>query len=198
MLELQERYPSTLFAAVRFGNVLGSSGSVIPVFQRQLQLGRPLTVTHPDATRYFMTIPEAVQLILQASLLPEMRGNVAMLEMGEPVRIGELAQNLLRLSGAPAGNAGIVYTGLRPGERLHEERMGPDEQEVATSNAKVRVLRATTNGHRPVLESLRQWEEAFALGRTEELVAAMAAFCPTLADAPARRISDPRLQSVAD
>jgi FlaA1/EpsC-like NDP-sugar epimerase len=143
VLELQAEYPQTTFAAVRFGNVLGSAGSVIPIFKKQLADGKPLTVTHPEATRYFMTIPEAVQLILQASLLPEVKGSIAMLEMGEPVLIAELARNLLELSGVRrvTGNH-IVYTGLRPGERLHEELTAPDEEKVPTANAKVHIVRS--------------------------------------------------------
>ena len=118
----QEQFSGTDFMAVRFGNVLGSAGSVVPIFQRQLREGKPLTVIHPDVTRYFMTIPEAVQLVLQASLLPGAAGKVAMLEMGAPVRIVDLARNMIRLSGKrPDVDVPIVYTGLRPGEKLHEE-----------------------------------------------------------------------------
>src|SRR5690606_5677275 len=121
LMELQPAFPATAFAAVRFGNVLGSNGSVIPIFRRQIDAGKPLTVTHPDATRYFMMIPEAVQLVLQASLLPEVRGRIAMLDMGEPVRIVDLARNLLRIAGLPHKNGNsIVFTGLRAGEKLHE------------------------------------------------------------------------------
>jgi FlaA1/EpsC-like NDP-sugar epimerase len=139
VLELHDVYPSTWFCGVRFGNVLGSNGSVLPIFARQIEAGRPLTVTHPDMTRYFMTIPEAVQLILQASLLPGIRGQLAMLEMGEPVRIMELAQNFLQLSGRGAAH-GIVFTGLRPGERLHEELIAPNEQTLPTAIPKVRIV----------------------------------------------------------
>jgi len=139
--ELQGEHPKTTYSAVRFGNVLGSNGSVIPIFQRQLAAGRPLTVTHPDATRYFMTIPEAVQLILQASLLPAIRGQVAMLEMGEPVRIADLAKNLISLSGAAGRNGkSVIYTGLRQGEKLHEELIAPDEGTKSTSIPKVRLV----------------------------------------------------------
>ena len=101
VLHLQEQYPDTSFGAVRFGNVLGSSGSVIPLFERQLERGEPLTLTDENITRYFMTIPEAVQLILKASLLDSFPGHVAMLDMGKPVRILDLARNMLRLSGRP-------------------------------------------------------------------------------------------------
>lgn len=141
VLELQKQYPATDFCAVRFGNVLGSNGSVVPIFQRQLRAGKPLTVTHPDVTRYFMTIPEAVQLILQASLLSDVRGHVAMLDMGEAVRILELARNLLRLAGLPGNNGRIVFTGLRAGEKLHEELLGEDERGVPTAIEKVKIVR---------------------------------------------------------
>lgn len=162
ILELQERYDRTTYTAVRFGNVLGSNGSVIPVFQRQIMAGKPLTVTHPEATRYFMTIPEAVQLILKASLLPELRGHIALLEMGEPVRIVDLAANLLRLTGAPKGNGqSMVFTGLRPGEKLHEELVAPDEETVPTPIRKVRLVR---NGKpMPISVSDRLMDTAYSI-----------------------------------
>jgi FlaA1/EpsC-like NDP-sugar epimerase len=135
------RASRTDFRAVRFGNVLGSDGSVIPLFKRQLAAGQPLTVTHPDVTRYFMTIPEAVQLVLQAAILPEAAGRISMLDMGEPVRIVDLAENLLRLSGLePYKDVPIVFTGLRPGEKLHEELMSTVEATVPTAVNKIRVV----------------------------------------------------------
>ena len=138
ILYLQSRYPACAFGAVRFGNVLGSNGSVIPLFRRQLERGDPLTLTDENATRYFMTITEAVQLILQASLLRDLRGQVAMLDMGEPVRIADLARDLIRLSGQPyRPGSNVVVTGLRPGEKLHEELVGPNEQIVPTANHRV-------------------------------------------------------------
>lgn len=131
----------TDFRAVRFGNVLGSEGSVLPLFRRQLAAGHPLTVTHPEVTRYFMTIPEAVGLVLQAAALPEAAGRISMLEMGEPVRIVELAENLIRLSGLePYKDVQIEFTGLRPGEKLHEELMSEREATVTTSLPKIRVV----------------------------------------------------------
>ena len=140
-LYVQDYYPNTAFGAVRFGNVLGSNGSVIPLFKRQLEAGEPLTVTHGDVSRFFMTIPEAVQLILQASLLSKIKGGIAMLEMGEPVPILELAKTLLRLSGKSARvGRDIVIMGLRPGEKLHEELAAPDEKAVQTGIEKVNLL----------------------------------------------------------
>lgn len=144
LLELQRLHPETSFTAVRFGNVLGSNGSVIPVFRSQLQQRRALTVTHPDATRYFMTIPEAVQLVLQTSLLPDAAGRIAMLDMGSPVRIMELAENLVRLLGLRLGrDVHIEIVGLRPGEKLHEELSLPSEQLIPTAVAKVALLRGS-------------------------------------------------------
>ena len=140
-LYLQDSYPETAFGAVRFGNVLGSNGSVIPLFKRQLEAGEALTVTHEDVSRFFMTIPESVQLILQDSLLPRIKGGITMLEMGEPVPIIELAKNLLRLSGKSARvGRDIVITGLRPGEKLCEELAAPDEKAIQTGIEKVNLL----------------------------------------------------------
>ncbi len=139
-----DRFGGTSFVAVRFGNVLGSNGSVIPVFQRQLEVGGPLTVTHPDVTRYFMTTSEAVQLVLQASVLKDAQGQVAMLDMGEPVRIVELAENLVRLSGLRVGSdVDIVFTGLRPGEKLHEQLAADHERTRATAVRKVRIVESS-------------------------------------------------------
>lgn len=193
VLDLQERYPSTAYAAVRFGNVLGSNGSVIPIFKRQLEAGKPLTVTHPEATRYFMTIPEAVQLILLASLLPDIRGHVAMLEMGEPIRILDLAKNLLRLSGMAARNGqNVVFTGLRPGERLHEELVAPDEHTVPTSIPKVRLIESR-NGVSKGIQSIPILESALKAGRDEELLRVLYDLFPCIRS----RAADPSAVSLA-
>lgn len=127
----------TRFITVRFGNVLGSSGSVIPLFQKQIAAGGPVTVTHPDITRYFMTIPEACQLILQASAIGE-GGEIFVLDMGEPVKIAYLAEQLILLSGKkPGEDVEIVYTGLRPGEKLYEELFHPAEALTGTAHPKI-------------------------------------------------------------
>lgn len=145
-LLLQSRpQKGTRFMAVRFGNVVGSSGSAIPLFQSQIRAGGPVTVTHPEMTRYFMTIPEACQLVLQAGSLGE-GGEIFILEMGTPVRIADMARDLIRLSGKePDRDIRIVYTGLRPGEKLYEELITHGEGIVKTVHEKIRVLRR--NGH---------------------------------------------------
>ncbi|MGH8598742.1 MAG: polysaccharide biosynthesis protein, partial [Gammaproteobacteria bacterium] len=136
---------STRFITVRFGNVLGSAGSVVPLFQQQIARGGPVTVTHPEATRYFMTIPEASQLILLAGASGQ-GGEIFVLEMGQPVNIKYLAEQMIHLSGhEPGGGIRIVFTGLRPGEKLREELFHTEEKLTATRHEKLHLA-----GHRQV------------------------------------------------
>jgi FlaA1/EpsC-like NDP-sugar epimerase len=137
-----QRHPATSYAVVRFGNVLGSSGSVVPIFRRQIAAGGPVTVTDPEMTRYFMTIPEAVQLIIRSGSLHTPSGGVPVyvLDMGEPVRIVDLARDMIRLSGLePDRDIAIDVVGRRPGEKLHEQLFNPDERAKPTAAEKIQL-----------------------------------------------------------
>ena len=139
--KLAEDATGTRFVIVRFGNVLGSSGSVIPKFREQIAKRGPVTITHPDITRYFMSIPEAAQLVMQAGLMG-MGGEIFVLDMGEPVKIASLAADMIRLSGLQSDEIEIEYVGLRPGEKLYEELLADDEHTMPTPHEKLRIAQA--------------------------------------------------------
>jgi FlaA1/EpsC-like NDP-sugar epimerase len=148
---------SPRFVAVRFGNVLGSSGSVVPIFQKQIEAGGPVTVTHPDMKRYFMTIPEASQLVMQAGAIGQ-GGELFVLDMGEPIRIYDLAKELIERNGLRVGeDIEIQITGVRPGEKLYEELSCDNEQIRPTSHSKIHVWQlpiAEPNEVRRAMETL--------------------------------------------
>ncbi|HEY3044905.1 MAG TPA: nucleoside-diphosphate sugar epimerase/dehydratase [Vicinamibacterales bacterium] len=189
----------TRFTAVRFGNVLGSRGSVVPIFKRQIEMGGPVTVTHPDVVRFFMTIPEAVQLVLQAAATS--RGNdVFHLDMGEPVRIADLAENMIRLSGfEPGRDIEIKFVGLRPGEKLYEELLVDGEDVVEpTDHPRVRVVRTVDKGVSPGwIQAIRRAADARDVSELVALIsAAVPEFTPSELMSGGRPASRPRAADV--
>jgi FlaA1/EpsC-like NDP-sugar epimerase len=175
--------PRTRLAMVRFGNVLGSSGSVVPLFRKQIAAGGPITLTHPEIIRYFMTIPEAAELLLQASTLAK-GGDVFLLDMGEPVRIKALAEQMVRLSGLslcdgqnPCGDIEIVCTGLRPGEKLYEELLIEAESQPTKHPL---IFRATERSINPkdLWPRLDQLEEALNMQNKDKALEILAELVP--------------------
>jgi FlaA1/EpsC-like NDP-sugar epimerase len=174
------RTGQTTFTTVRFGNVLGSNGSVVPHFLQQIKSGGPVTVTHPDVERYFMLIPEAVELVLQAASLAE-QGSTYVLEMGEPVKLQDLARHLIRLSGfVPDHEIPITFTGLRPGEKLSEELVGPDETIMPSSSRE--ILKVSSNhipGHEWLASEIAQLERLAQAQNAEDVLASIRLLVPS-------------------
>jgi FlaA1/EpsC-like NDP-sugar epimerase len=186
---------ATRFVAVRFGNVLGSSGSVIPIFRRQIAKGGPVTVTHPDMTRYFMTIPEAASLVVQAGAIGG-QGDVFVLDMGEPVRILDLAMQMIRLSGKdPEHDIVIEMVGTRPGEKLHEELWGAGETAVPTGHPKIMRVSGPVVDAAWLQEELTELERLVDDGETLEVVSRLATMmrAPRLASRPPAAVDEDTL-----
>ena len=179
LLQSMKSVSQTQFVAVRFGNVLGSNGSVIPIFKRQIERGGPVTVTHRDIIRYFMTIPEAVQLVLQAATMAE-QSEVFVLDMGEPVKIVELAENMIRLSGhQPYKDIDIVEVGLRSGEKLYEELLTASKDLVSTSNKKIFIERQPDISQQEIQQKLKRIGEALGSESQSRLRAVLHEVVPT-------------------
>jgi FlaA1/EpsC-like NDP-sugar epimerase len=187
----------TRCSVVRFGNVLGSNGSVVPLFAEQIRMGGPVTVTHPDIKRFFMTIPEAVQLVLQASVLGQ-GGEVFVLDMGEQIRVADLARNMIVLSGlVPDRDIHIAYTGLRPGEKLYEELFEESEQVEPTAYSKIRrAVKTSRIDSDRLARLLRDLEETLNHGDDEELIRRLGEAVPTYCPLPSAHAKLPTRQPV--
>ena len=178
LLEYARDGHCTKFITTRFGNVLGSNGSVIPRFKAQIERGGPVTVTHPEITRYFMTIPEAVQLVLEAGAMGH-GGEIYVFDMGQPVRIADLAKNMIKLSGlVPDIDIKVEYTGLRPGEKLYEELLNKDEQTIPTHHPKIKISRVIEYPFNYVQESMNALLEISEHASETEVVRKMKEIVP--------------------
>lgn len=189
---------NTEFITTRFGNVLGSHGSVIPLFKKQIESGQPVTVTHPDIIRYFMTIPEAVSLVLQAGAMAH-GGEIFVLDMGEPVKITQLAENLIRMYGkVPYKEVPILFTGLRPGEKLFEELLMDEEGLEQTANKKIFIGNQIEIEPISFMQKLHDLRDAAATNDAEETIALLAELVPTFAHEPMELHDEPVKVDVHD
>ena len=168
---------NTSFATTRFGNVLGSNGSVVSRFMKQIAAGGPVTVTHPEVTRYFMTLSEACQLVLEAGAMSR-GGEIYLFDMGEPMKVADLARKMIRLSGSePDKDIQLEFTHLRPGEKLHEELLGEVEQSETTAHSRIRIVRQLNHRHPDILRGIaaierlyRSWDEDTIIKKMKKLI----------------------------
>jgi len=168
----------TMFITTRFGNVLGSNGSVIPRFKKQIEKGGPVTVTHPDITRYFMTIPEACQLVIEAGVMG-MGGEIFVFDMGKPVKVTDLAEKMIRLSGKQPGvDVEIVYTGLRPGEKLYEELLSNKENTLPTYHDKIMIAKVREYDFQLITDKIDRLLNSARMHYTYETVSLMKDLVP--------------------
>ena len=201
LLQKFQSHSNTKFMMVRFGNVLGSNGSVIPKFKEQIERGGPITVTHQDMTRYFMTIPEASQLVLQAGLMGQ-GGEIFVLDMGEPVKIMDLARDMIKLSGYTEEQIKIKITGLRSGEKLFEELLADNEKNMRTAHAKLWVAKVESIMDGISYQSLVSWIEDVKTYRDTEVKLKLNSFVPEYvvgkmeAAAPVKIVADNTIRSI--
>lgn len=189
VLACHEIYSDTSYRAVRFGNVIGSQGSVLPIFRRQLDAGRPLTVTDPEVNRFFMTAREASQLVLQAAVLETLSGQIGMLEMGDPVKIVDLARNLIRLSPLDVEPDDFIeFTGLRPGEKLSEKLVADHETSIPTEVPKVHAVRDDQLNVGPeLLDEIDRWHGELAEGTVDQLTEQVETLCRRYGSQPSQQ-----------
>ena len=178
IIQIAPRASRTKFITTRFGNVLGSNGSVIPRFQEQISKGGPVTVTHPDIIRYFMTIPEACSLVLEAVTMGN-GGEVFLFDMGEPIKILDLAKKMIKLAGLiPAKDIDIQFTGLRPGEKLYEELLNKEEEVIPTHNKKILIAKVMQYDYEHISNSIEKLISLAMMNKDEDVVKQMKRIVP--------------------